>query len=309
MEQYSVTEINNSLKKLIEHNFNDIVIEGEISNLTYHSSGHIYFSLKDEKSTIRATMFRGFREKGLKFELQNGQKVLIYGDVSIYNQNSTYQIIAKKIEAAGIGNLAIAFEKLKEKLSDKGYFEQSIKKDIPKYPKHIILITSRTGAALQDMGKMIRKRWENMKVTLINTLVQGDKASNDIVESILIGDKLNADVMIVARGGGSKEDLWCFNEEIVADAIFNAKTPIVSAIGHEIDFMISDFVADLRAPTPSAAMEMILPDKNEILFKISDLIDKFDKNFLKKHKKNIHEIWILDENLNKEEIIDFCQIN
>lgn len=276
----TVSELNNQIKSLLENTFIRVLVEGEISNLTYHSSGHIYFSIKDENSSIRCTLFRGNASK-IKFKLENGLKIIINGAISVYTPRGEYSINCFNIEPSGIGSLTLAFEQLKKKLEAKGYFNRAIKKKLPRFPKHIIIITSSTGAAIQDMLKVAQKRWPLVKITLIDTIVQGDEAKYSIVKNIKFADSLKADVIIVGRGGGTIEDLWAFNEEIVADAIFEAKTPIVSAVGHEVDVVISDFVADIRAPTPSAAMEMILPDISEMLMLIDNLIEELNRSFLK----------------------------
>lgn len=269
----SVSELNEQIKSLLETTFARVRVEGEISNLTYHNSGHIYFSIKDDKSNIRCVMFRGNASR-LKFRLESGQSIVVDGAISLYVPRGDYQVNCFSIEPSGIGALALAFKQLQEKLREKGWFDHSLKKPIPKFPNHVVLVTSATGAALQDMKRVAEKRWKLLKITVIDTLVQGEGSVDNIVHHIRYADSLNADVMIVGRGGGSIEDLWAFNEEKVAQAIYEAKTPIVSAIGHEVDVMISDFVADLRAPTPSAAIEMILPDENEMLMYLDSLMEE-----------------------------------
>lgn len=275
----SVTELNNQLKSLLESTFTHVYVEGEVSNLTYHGSGHIYFSIKDQNSTISCVMFRGNASK-LRFRLEVGQKVIINGSITVYTPRGNYQLLCTNIEPSGIGGLALAYEQLKAKLQIKGYFDTSIKKQLPKFPKHITIVTSSTGAAIEDMKKILANRWPLAKITLISSLVQGEGAKEDIAKSIKIADSLNSDVMIVARGGGSIEDLWPFNEEMVADAIYEANTPVVSAVGHESDFVISDFVADVRASTPSNAIETITPDINEFKIYIDTLIDDLNRRFL-----------------------------
>ena len=274
----SVSELNNQIKALLETTFSSIYVQGEISNLTHHSSGHIYFSIKDESSTISCVMFKG-NAQYLKFRLEVGQKINIIGALTVYAPRGNYQLLCQKIEPFGVGELALAYEQLKTKLQAQGYFSQERKKSLPKFPKKIAIVTSSTGAAIEDMKKIASNRWPLIKLVLIPTLVQGNTAKEDIASSIEKADKLNADVMIVGRGGGSIEDLWAFNEEIVANAIFNAKTPIISAVGHESDFVISDFVADIRAATPSNAMEIALPDCNEMRLYCDTLSDDFTKAF------------------------------
>ena len=258
----SVSTLNTQIKSLLETTFINVYVEGEISNLTYHNSGHIYFSVKDSGSTISCVMFKG-NAKYLKFQLEVGQKVVISGTITVYTPRGSYQLMCNKIEPSGQGALALAYEQLKQKLHAKGYFEQSIKKTLPKYPKKIALVTSATGAAIADMKKVALHRWPLTELILVPTLVQGEGSKYDIVEGIKYANTLDADIIVVGRGGGSIEDLWAFNEEIVALAIYECEKPVISAVGHEIDFLISDFVADVRAATPSNAMEMALPDINE----------------------------------------------
>ncbi|KHG34837.1 exodeoxyribonuclease VII large subunit [Sulfurospirillum sp. MES] len=272
----SVSSLNNQIKSLLEATFLHVSVEGEISRATYHSSGHLYFTLKDADSAIACVMFKG-NAKALKFQLEEGMAVIVHGALSVFSPRGTYQINCLSMEPAGSGALAKAYEQLKVKLSAKGYFDAERKKRLPKFVEHVALVTSATGAALQDMLKVAQKRWPLVKITLLDTLVQGENAKFSIAENIAKADRLNVDVIIIARGGGSIEDLWAFNEEIVADAIFTCQTPIVSAVGHEIDYVISDFVADVRAPTPSAAMEMLLPDQIEMLQRLDDTAQHYER--------------------------------
>ncbi|MBT3882806.1 MAG: exodeoxyribonuclease VII large subunit [Campylobacteraceae bacterium] len=274
----SVSDLNNQIKGLLETTFSSTYVEGEISNLTYHNSGHIYFSIKDSKSTISCVMFAG-NARYLKFQLEVGMKIIISGSITVYTPRGNYQLLCKKIDPSGVGSLALAYEQLKAKLQTKGYFSQDIKKILPNYPKSICIVTSNTGAAIEDMKKIAQNRWPLTKLILIPTLVQGNGSQEDIVNSIQIADSLNVDIIIVGRGGGSIEDLWAFNEEIVADAIYNANTPIISAVGHESDFVISDFVADIRASTPSNAIEISLPDINEQQLYINELQNSLNHRF------------------------------
>ncbi len=274
----TVSTLNIQIKSLLETTFSFVYVEGEISNLTYHNSGHIYFSIKDASSTISCVMFKG-NTRYLKFRLEVGQKIILSGSVTVYAPRGNYQLLATKIEPLGVGALALAYEQLKKKLELKGYFEQGRKKELPKYPKKIVLVTSSTGAAIEDMKKVASKRWPLVELILIPALVQGEGAKFDIVEAIQKADTLNADVMVVGRGGGSIEDLWAFNEEMVSDAIFSAKTPIISAVGHESDFVISDFVSDVRAATPSNAIEIALPDSNELKMYLDNLSDEYVRAF------------------------------
>jgi exodeoxyribonuclease VII large subunit len=269
----SVTSLNTQIKSLLETTFVHVSVEGEVSRFTYHSSGHLYFTLKDENSSISCVMFKGNNSR-MKFRLEEGMQIIIHGSISLYVPRGSYQLNCVSIEPAGSGALAKAYEQLKEKLKNLGYFEAHIKKEIPRYVKTIALVTSNTGAALQDMLRVAQKRWPLVKITIIDTIVQGENSAPNIAKNIKIADSLGVDVVVIGRGGGSIEDLWGFNEEIVANAIFEALTPIVSAVGHEIDFVISDFVSDLRAPTPSAAMEMILPDSNELLMSIDGMSEQ-----------------------------------
>lgn len=281
----TVTTLNNQIKSLLETHYLSVHVEGEVSRVTYHSSGHLYFTLKDAGSSISCVMFKGNNQK-LRFRVEGGMKVIVFGGVSVYSPRGTYQINCITMEPAGAGALALAYEQLKKKLQEKGYFAQERKKPLPRFPKHIVLITSKTGAALQDMKRVADKRWRLLKITLIDTIVQGDSAAGTIARHIKQADTLNADIIVIGRGGGSLEDLWAFNEEVVADAIYEANTPLVSAVGHEIDTMISDYCADLRAPTPSAAMELILPDMNEMLLSLDGISEHYHDSFKRVlHKK------------------------
>lgn len=260
----SVGDLTEQIKNLLEATFVQVNVEGELSRITYHNSGHIYFTLKDSDASISAIMFRG-NASALKFRLEEGLKVVVNGAITLYKPSGKYQIRAFSIEPAGHGALALAFEQLKRELEAKGFFEQERKKTFPKYPHKIALVTSATGAALQDMLRVAQQRWPLLHVSIYDVLVQGDSAASQIARAIALADSKEYDIIVIGRGGGSIEDLWAFNERIVAEAVFEADTPVVSAVGHEIDWVISDFVADMRAPTPSAAMQMILPDSHEYL--------------------------------------------
>lgn len=266
----SVSTLNEQIKTLLEATFEFVSVEGELSRVTKHGSGHIYFTLKDANSSIKCVMFRGNATR-LKFSLDEGAHVIIHGALSLYIPRGEYQINCVAAEPFGEGALAVAFEQLKKKLELKGYFDPSHKKPFPKFPQKIALVTSATGAALQDMQRVAAHRWPLVKLIVIDVLVQGVTAAGMIAEALRFADTLGCDAVVVGRGGGSVEDLWAFNEEIVADAIFAMQTPVVSAVGHEIDWVISDYVADLRAPTPSAAMQMILPDRNELIQNIDEM--------------------------------------
>jgi len=274
MNSLTVSSLNNQIKSLLETTFLHVSVEGEVSRITYHNSGHVYFTLKDENSSISCVMFRGNNMK-MKFRLEEGMAVVLHGSVSVYTPRGNYQINVTRAEPAGEGALALAYEQLKKALHVKGYFDN--KKAIPKIINHIALVTSATGAALQDMLRVAGNRWPLVKITIIDTIVQGESSASIISQNIKRADTLGVDAIVIARGGGSIEDLWGFNEEVVADVIHFANTPVVSAVGHEIDFVISDFVADLRAPTPSAAMEMILPDKTEVLMRLDEMSNNVDR--------------------------------
>ncbi|MEA3418633.1 MAG: exodeoxyribonuclease VII large subunit [Campylobacterota bacterium] len=271
----TVSSLNTKIKSLLEATFMHIKVEGEIASVTYHqSSGHVYFSIKDNKSSIKCVMFRSSAQK-LKFRLEKGEHIVVEGSVGVYTPRGEYQFYAVHIEPFGRGALALAYEQLKEKLKQKGYFDKENKKSIPKMIQKIVLVTAKESAALHDMLKIIEKRWPLLDIVIIDTLVQGENASAEIARALYYADTLDADIIVTGRGGGSAEDLWAFNEEVVADALFLLQTPVVSAVGHEVDILISDFVADLRAPTPSAAIEMILPDKQELLYTLDDLFQRF----------------------------------
>ena len=280
----SVSQLNEQIKVQLETTFSYIYVEGEISNLTYHNSGHIYFSIKDDKSTISCVMFRG-NAQYLKFRLEVGAKVVISGNLTVYTPRGNYQLLAQKIEPSGVGALALAYEQLKTKLQIKGYFDKNIKKKLPQFPKNIYVITSNTGAAIEDMKKILFNRYPLAKMILLPTLVQGDGSKEDIVKNIQKADKVSIEnfkfnsenLIILGRGGGSIEDLWAFNEECVADEIFNCQTIIVSAVGHESDFVISDLVADIRASTPSNAIEISTPDINDLRQFTDTLYDDFNQ--------------------------------
>lgn len=279
MTKLTVGELNRQIKSVLESHFSLLYVSGEISNLVVHTSGHIYFSLKDSESSIRAVLFKGNAQK-LKFKLENGQKVILECGLSVYPPRGEYQLMVSSVTPDGQGSLAVALEQLKKKLTEKGYFDPSRKKSLPKFPKKVALITSATGAALQDMRRVAEKRWHLTEFTLFNTLVQGDTAAAQIAENIAIADDMGFDAIVLARGGGSIEDLWAFNEEVVADAVYAAKTPIITGIGHEIDFTIADFVSDVRAPTPSAAIEMLLPDKNEVAMLLDSIGETYKSALL-----------------------------
>ncbi len=264
----SVSQLNFYLKSLLDNddNLKFVFLEGEISNLTDHySSGHIYFSLKDEKSVVRAVMF-SYAAKNLKFRPQNGMKVIIRGRVTVYEPTGQYQVYVEDMVPDGVGALSLQFEQLKEKLEKEGLFSKQKKKPIPEFPETVGVITSPTGAAVRDIVNILNRRFPCVEIVMYPVLVQGDGAAPQLVNAInTFSDSGVADVIIIGRGGGSQEDLWAFNDEALARAIFACKTPVISAVGHETDFTICDFVSDLRAPTPSAAAELAVPDRIELL--------------------------------------------
>ena len=268
---YTVSEITKDVKLILESSFGAAWIEGEISNFTLHSSGHMYFSLKDAKSVLKCAMFKRANDS-LKFKPKDGMQVVCFGKISVYELRGDYQLIIERIEPKGVGALQMAFQQLKEKLSKEGLFNQAHKVPIPVLPDKIGIVTSPTGAAIRDILNVLSRRFANMDVLLYPVMVQGEGAAKQIAQAIDDFNTLDVDVLIVGRGGGSMEDLWAFNEEIVARAIYNSKIPIISAVGHEIDWTIADFVADLRAPTPSAAAEMVVAKKEEFLSRIQNSV-------------------------------------
>ena len=262
----TISELNRYLKTKFENdaNLKVVYLKGEISNFKAHTRGHYYFTLKDENSRLNAVMF-SYYTNNLKFMPSDGMKVLVVGRVSIYEQTGSYQIYVENMAEDGIGNLYVAFEKLKKDLAKEGLFNPEHKKKIPKMPKKIGIVTASTGAAIRDILTTIKRRYPICETILFPALVQGNEAATDIVKKIELANTYDIDTLIVGRGGGSLEDLWPFNEEIVARAIYNSKVPVISAVGHEIDFTIADFVADLRAPTPTAAAELAVPNIETIL--------------------------------------------
>lgn len=277
----TVSQINKYIKYRLDNddNLKTVYLKGEISNFKNHTSGHLYFTLKDENSRILAVMFRRDASK-INFIPKDGSNVLVVGKISLYEASGQYQIYVNEMIEDGIGNLYVEFEKLKKKLGEKGYFDEKYKKEIPKYPKRIGVITASTGAAIRDIITTINRRYTLAEIILFPCLVQGENAKEDIVKNIKLADTYDLDTIILGRGGGSIEDLWAFNEEIVADAIFKANTPIISAVGHEIDFTISDFVSDLRAPTPTAAAELAVPNKEDLKALIMQYKQRISKNII-----------------------------
>lgn len=265
---YTVTELNRYIRVILEDALPRVWVEGEISNYIKHSSGHMYFSIKDEGSVLSCVLFKNLNQK-MKFSVGNGQKVLCRGRISVYDKRGQYQLYVEKMEPKGLGALQLAFEQLKERLRKEGLFDESHKQEIPYLPHRIGVVTSPTGAAIRDILKVTRQRFQNVDVILMPVRVQGKGSELEIAQAIEDFNKYkNVDVIISGRGGGSLEDLWAFNEECVARAIYASKIPIISAVGHEVDFTISDFVADLRAATPSSAAERVIPRKEDLVQKI-----------------------------------------
>lgn len=271
---FTVIEITRKIRSLLEGSFGNIWVSGEISNYRKAASGHIYFTLKDESAVIKAVLFKGYQQN-IHFKTGDGLKVIAHGNIDVFDKRGEYQIIIDLMEPEGIGDLQLAFEKLKQRLQKEGFFDESHKKKIPAFPDSIGVITSQTGAALRDILNITARRYKGIRIIIYPVLVQGDGAAEEIEAAINTANRrMEADVLIVGRGGGSIEDLWPFNEEIVARAIYDSKIPVISAVGHEIDFTISDFVADLRAPTPSAAAELVVKNKEELLKSSKELITR-----------------------------------
>lgn len=287
-----------TLTKYIKYKFDQdphlqsVLIKGELSNFKKHSSGHLYFNVKDKESVISAMMFKGSASK-LNFEPKEGDEVLLEARVSVYERRGNYQIYVNKMQLDGIGNLYQKLEELKKKLSKEGYFDNSNKKPIPRFPKRIAVLTASTGAAIRDIHSTINSRYPLVEQVQISTLVQGKQAKDDIIEKIKYADQLDVDTIIVGRGGGSIEDLWNFNEEEVVKAIFECQTPIISAVGHETDFTLSDFVADVRAATPTQAAVMATPDQYELLQQINQYqftLTRHIKQYVEQHKKHLEHL-------------------
>ena len=270
---YKVSELTSSIKLILEDSFPNIWVEGEISNLKSPSSGHIYFTLKDDRSELKSVFFKSDNEK-IKFDIKDGMHVICSGRISLYEKQGVYQLYVTGLEPKGVGALQLAFEQLKEKLFKEGLFDESRKKPLPMLPDRIGIVTSPTGAAIGDMLKVLKRRFSNVEILINPVKVQGEGAKEEIAGAIRdFNDMNNVDVIIVGRGGGSLEDLWAFNEEVVARAICDSKIPIISAVGHEMDWTISDLAADLRAATPSVAAELVIAKKSELI----DALDNIEK--------------------------------
>jgi len=275
---YSVAEVTGDVKSILEAAFDSVWVEGEISNLRIPGSQHAYFVLKDDRSQMRCVLFKGFRA-GIKFEPEDGDQVLLFGRVTVYEARGEYQLIVEHLEPRGLGALQKSFEKMKARLQEEGLFDEEKKKPIPLFPWKVGVITSGTGAAVRDILNIIQRRNAKVSVLVHPVKVQGEGAAEEIATAIQQMNKMkDLDVLIVGRGGGSIEDLWAFNEEVVARAIAKSKLPVVSAVGHEIDFTIADFVADLRAPTPSAAAELVVPVLNETIHGLSKMAEQLFEN-------------------------------
>ena len=295
----SVSELTSKLKDLIESNFSNIWIQGEISNFKHHSSGHMYFTLKDQGAELRCVMFRGFNQ-GIHFKPEDGMDVILKGKITVYEPRGQYQLMVQNMEPAGIGTLFLAFEALKKQLQSEGLFDNSLKKQLPQYPKKVGIVTSETGAAYKDMVQVLNRRAPYLDIVLRPTLVQGINAANDIVKAIKeLSSIENIEVLIIGRGGGSLEDLWAFNEEEVARVIVACKVPIISAVGHETDVTISDMVADLRAPTPSAAAEIVALSVNDLKQKINEQTNTLIKQFQFK----LNKIWQTFDHLSERHVV------
>ena len=276
----SISELNEQAKTLLETTFSYVEVEGEISRLVKHGSGHWYFTLKDEKAAISAVIYK-FNAAKLKFDVADGMKVALYGKISLYSPSGSYQFIATLIRPSGEGELELAFKQLKARLESEGLFDISRKKPLPKFPRKIALITSKTSAALQDMLRIASQRWALSEILVFDSLTQGETAPASLIRALKRADASGADAIVLARGGGSREDLWCFNDENLAREIYATRTPVISAVGHEIDYVISDFAADFRAPTPSATMAALLPDAGELMQSIDRAVEAMDAAFMR----------------------------
>lgn len=294
-----ISEANSYIKRILVNDpiLYNLKVKGEISNFKVHSSGNVYLSLKDENSKLNCIIFKSNYDKNL--ELKNGIKVIASGYISVYERDGSYQLYINSIEIEGIGNLYIEFNKLKEKLSKEGLFDPKYKKSIPTIPKSIGVITSPTGAVIRDIINVIKRRYPKVAVKLYPVTVQGDKSADDICEGIrFFNDMKNVDTIIVGRGGGSIEELWSFNEEIVAREVFKSEIPIISAVGHETDFTICDFVSDMRAPTPSAAAEIATPSLSELEYKLNNIRNRMDRSLINQVQIDEHRLKSVLERIN-----------
>ena len=291
---YTVAQVNSYIKNMFSQDFllSRMYVKGEVSNCKYHTSGHIYFSLKDESGTLSCVMFAGQR-KGLAFPMKEGQHVIVLGSVNVYERTGSYQLYAKEILLDGMGRLYEEFERLKRELEEMGMFAEEYKQPIPVYVRRLGIVTAPTGAAIQDIRNIASRRNPYVQLILYPSLVQGEGAADNLVRGIEALDELGVDVIIVGRGGGSMEDLWAFNEEKVARAIFECRTPVISAVGHETDTTIADFAADLRAPTPSAAAELAVADIRELLERMRTYQQRLNQGFgyrLEQYRNRLGEL-------------------
>lgn len=294
---YSVSELTEEIQDLLENRFDFVWVEGEISNFSAPVSGHYYMVIKDEKAQIRAVMFR-LQARYLKFLPENGMKVIVQGRVGVYPPRGEYQIILDYLEPMGVGALALAFEQLKKKLAAQGIFDKEIKKPLPLLPQRVAVITSPTGAAISDFLKVIRRRFANIEIIIIPVRVQGEGATEDMVEALdLVNRELKVDVIVLTRGGGSLEDLWAFNKEELALAIRRSQTPVVSAVGHEIDLTISDLAADFRAPTPSVAAELLVLEKESIINRLDEMRSRLMTGINQNIKNQTQELYRLSKRI------------
>lgn len=306
-EIFSVTELNNYIKNIFENNrtLSSVTVRGEISNFVSHRSGHLYFSLKDEDGQIRAVMFRS-RAATLKFVPESGMRVIIHGSITVYPRDGSYQLYATSMQPDGIGALYLAYEQMKARLAEEGLFDDEFKKPIPLIPTRIGVITSPTGAAVRDIINVTGRRFSGADLYIYPALVQGEGAEDSIVKALDYLDSSGlCDVIIIGRGGGSIEDLWAFNGEKLARRIFNARTPIISAVGHETDFTICDFVADLRAPTPSAAAEIAVPDRRELLIRIDGYCERMSSALLRRAERAREQLDSLSSFIDDKRILTF----
>ena len=297
MEQVlTVSELNDYIKGVLQYdpNLQQVLVQGEVSNYYCHySSGHVYFTLKDEDTQIKAVLFNRVKEK-VEFELEDGMEVILEGQITVYPPRGEYQIQVSDVQPKGTGALHIAFEQLKKKLEDEGLFKEQYKRELPEIPQKIGVITSPTGAAIRDIISVVKRRFTNVSLLIAPATVQGDNAEPTLLRGLeLLNDHFDVDVIIIGRGGGSLEDLWAFNKEKLARAIFNSKTPVISAVGHETDYTISDFVADLRAPTPSAAAELVVSDRKELekyLQRLTDNLNGAIRNELEQEEQRLDNL-------------------
>ena len=303
---FTVSDLNNFIKNIFETNrtLSSVTVRGEISNFTNHRSGHLYFSLKDEDGQIRAVMFRS-KAQTLKFMPESGMKVVVHGSVTVYPRDGSYQIYVSSMQPDGIGALYLAYEQLKERLANEGLFDAEHKLPLPAYPRRIGVITSPTGAAIRDIINVSGRRYPNADLYIYPALVQGAGAEEGLISALDYLDKSRiCDVIIIGRGGGSIEDLWAFNSEALARRIYSATTPVISAVGHETDFTICDFVADMRAPTPSAAAEIAVPDKRDLLMRIDSYNERLVKGLERKVERASEKLRHLEQRVDKRVLLE-----